>query len=79
VGSNEVANITFTFRAISWISISPEANKETAFAVLAELRNSPYFDPSPTETKFNGDISVEEPPGTFTFGIIARLKRPLKL
>ncbi|HWH71147.1 MAG TPA: hypothetical protein VNT26_17300, partial [Candidatus Sulfotelmatobacter sp.] len=77
--TNEVATITFTFRAVSLSSVRPEANKETAFSVLNEIRNSPLFDPDPEETKFNGDVGNEEPPGTFTFGIIARLKRPLKL
>ena len=50
-----------------------------AYTVLAELRNSPLFDPSPEETKFCGDVGNEEPPGTFTFCVSARLKRPLKL
>lgn len=83
-GSNEVATVTITFRAVSLSNIKPDANKEIAFAVLTEIRNSPLFDPDGQETKFvvNADgrqISDEEAPGTFTFGVVARLKRPLKL
>jgi hypothetical protein len=66
-----------TFRAISLTKSSPSANTETAFAVLNELRSSPMFDPK--ETEFSGNISPDEPPGTFTFPISIKLKRPLKL
>ena len=31
------------------------------------------------ETRDTGGISPDEPPGTFTFGVTAKLKRPLKL
>ena len=37
-------------------------------------------DPDPEETKIpSGDVGNEEPPGTFTFVVTAKLKRPLKL
>ena len=74
---NEIASIQATFRAISQTSVSPDANKETAFALLNELKNSPMFDAE--ETKFAGDIGSDEPPGTFTFAVNIKLKRPLKL
>ena len=77
--TSESSSVSITFRAVSWTSISPEANKETAYTVLAELRNSALFDPNPEETKFCGDVGSEEPPGTFTFCVVAKLKRGLKL
>jgi hypothetical protein len=76
-GTNGV--VTMTFRAISLINTSgrPEANQETAYQALAEIANSPLFDPA--QTRFASDIGTEEPPGTFTFSITAKLKKPLKL
>jgi hypothetical protein len=47
------------------------------FSVLNEIRNSKLFDPA--ETKDNGNIGNEEPPGTFTFGITAGLAHPFKM
>ena len=84
-GTNEISSITVTFRAVSHTKIAVDANKELAFAVLAELRNCPLFDGDERATKFivnpatNSQISEEEPPGTFTFGVQIELKRPLKL
>jgi type IV pilus assembly protein PilM len=72
--TNDVVDITF--RAISGSSVSPEANKQLAFQVLDEIKSSASFS---TNSAFSGDIGNEEPPGTFTFKISARLKRPLKL
>ncbi len=81
--TNEVATITIMFRAISLTAATgqPEANKGVSYAVLDEIRASSLFDPDPAETRFpgSGGISADEPPGTFTFSIVARLKRPLKL
>ncbi|HSU54307.1 MAG TPA: type IV pilus assembly protein PilM [Candidatus Dormibacteraeota bacterium] len=73
----EISMMDITFRAVSWNSISVEANKQTAYQVLDELRNSPYFDS--TNTVLTTDISADEPPGTFVFGVRATLKKPLKL
>jgi type IV pilus assembly protein PilM len=78
-GSNEVATITLTLRAIGLNSVDASADKNTVYRVLDELRNCPMVDSDPQETRDNGSISPEEPPGTFTFGVIVRLKRPLKL
>ncbi|MEY2427324.1 MAG: type pilus assembly protein PilM [Verrucomicrobiota bacterium] len=76
----ETSSITITFRAVSWTAISPDANKATAIAVVDELRSSPMFDSSPDETRIpSGDVGNEEPPGTFTFVVVAKLKRPLRL
>lgn len=75
-GTNKV--ITITFRAVSLTRVSnqPEANKAIAYAVVDELRSSPLFDPE--NTKFASDVGNEEPPGTFTFTVSAKLKRELK-
>jgi hypothetical protein len=75
--TNEVHSISLTFRAISLQSASAAANTELAFTVLNELRASPLFDDK--KTQFSGNISADEPPGTFTFGVNVKLKRPLKL
>ncbi len=75
VGTNGV--ISITFRAISLTSASADANFQLAFTVLNELKNSPLFDPKDTE--FSGNIGADEPPGTFTFQVKAKLKRPLNL
>jgi type IV pilus assembly protein PilM len=78
-GSNEVATITLTLRAIGLNSVDASADKTTVYTVLNEIRNCPLVDPDPQETHDNGTITAEEPPGTFTFGVVVRLKRPLKL
>jgi type IV pilus assembly protein PilM len=75
--TNEIATISVTFRAISLTAISPSADTDMAFAVLNELKASPYFDPE--ETQFAGNIGNPEPPGTFTFPVSLKLKKPLKL
>jgi type IV pilus assembly protein PilM len=81
VNTNEISSVTIIFRAVSLTTVSgqPEANKETAYAVLEQIRQSPPFDSNPQETKFSVDPSGDEPPGTFTFSVVARLKHPLKL
>jgi hypothetical protein len=75
--TNQVAVIGVTFRAISLSNVSPSANTDTAYAVLNELKACPLFDPE--HTQFTGNIGADEPPGTFTFGVNIKLKRPLKL
>ena len=78
--TNEVATLTLTFRAVSLKEVSGQADsdKGIAYAVLQELQNSPLFDPDPQETKTDSEVTYDES-GTFTFRIIARLRRPLKL
>ena len=68
----DVETIDFTFRGISGTSVSPAANKNIAFQVLDEIKSSTYFDA--TNTIFNGEIGADEPPGTFTFKVTAKLK-----
>jgi type IV pilus assembly protein PilM len=78
--TNEVATMTLTFRAVSLKDVSgqADADKGIAYSVLQELQNSPLFDPDPQETRTDSEVTYDEN-GTFTFRIIARLKRPLKL
>jgi type IV pilus assembly protein PilM len=77
--SNEVDTINLTFRAVSLTQITgqADANKEIFYSVLNELKASPYF--VAEETRDTSPISPDEPPGTFTFGVAAKLKHPLKL
>jgi type IV pilus assembly protein PilM len=76
--TNEVDTITVTFRAVSLTSIQPDANKQMAFSVLKELQDdTQYFDKD--DTVFTTEISPEEPPGTFSFGVSVKLKKPLKM
>ena len=79
--TNELATLTLTFRAVSLKNVTgqADADKGIAYTVLQELQSSPLFDPDPQETHTEGDVANDEQTGTFTFSIIARLKRPLKL
>ena len=79
--TNEIAALTITFRAVSLKNVSgqADADKGIAYTVLQELQNSSKFDPDPQETRTDSDVTNDEQTGTFTFSIIARLKRPLKL
>jgi hypothetical protein len=85
-----IDTVKIGFRAVGLNWVSPAADKEIAFEVLNEIRSSEYFDASKTMPV--SDISPEvplnqegkypaagEPPGTFSFKIVAKLKRPLKL
>jgi hypothetical protein len=85
-----VDKLNITFRAVGLDRVSSEADQELAFNVLNEMRSSPYFDA--THTYGVGEVSREVPlseppvksdgletPGTFSFKIVAKLKRPLTL
>jgi hypothetical protein len=85
-----VDKLNITFRAVGLNRVSSDADQELAFNVLNEMRSSPYFDA--TNTYGVGEISREVPlseppvksegletPGTFSFKIVAKLKRPLTL
>jgi hypothetical protein len=79
--TNEIATLTLTFRAVSLRNVTgqADADKGIAYTVLQELQNSPLFDPDPQETRTDSEVNPDEQTGTFTFSLIARLKRPLKL
>jgi hypothetical protein len=74
--TNELATFTVTFRAVS---LASDAKKQMVYSVIDEIKASPsgLFDPE--ETKPSGNVSEDEPPGTFTFGITVGLKHPIKL
>ncbi len=84
-----VDKLSITFRAMGLNRVSSEADQELAFNVLNEIRSSAYFDA--TNTFGVGEVSQEVPlgepvkseggetPGTFSFKIVAKLKRPLTL
>jgi hypothetical protein len=76
-GNKGGARLNITFRAIGHNNVSPTANTETALEVLNGIKSSDYFDAA--ETKANGDIGAEVSPGTFSFRIATKLKRPLTL
>ncbi len=78
--SNEVSTIKLVCRAVSLSSAIADANTTTAFTFLHELEASPFSSVDPKDpTRFDGGIGTDEPPGTFTFSVIWKLKRPLKL
>jgi hypothetical protein len=77
---NEITAIAVVFRGVSLNSSeAPNANKEIAFDVQREIRASPWFDPDPQKTELTGEVSPVDGSGTFGFGMMLTLKRPLKL
>ena len=72
-GTNDPAAIKVIFRGVSLEHLSPNANKDIAFAVQNELKTSPLFDPAKTE--LDGDIKPDETNLTFSFGLQLSLKR----
>lgn len=77
--TNEIGSFTVTFRAVSLNAVGAEANKTVLYTVIDEIKASPLFDSDPNETKPSGNLSADEPPGTFTFAVDVKLKRPIKL
>ena len=79
--TNEISNLTITFRAVSLKGVSgqADADKNMAYDVLQELQSSPFFNPDPQETHTTSEVINDEQTGTFTFTIAAKLAHPLKL
>ena len=77
--ANEISSFEITCRAVSLASASATIPNQTiAFAVLNELQaRTNYFDPA--GTAFNGNISADDPNGTFIFVLTVKLKQPIKL
>jgi type IV pilus assembly protein PilM len=71
--------VTFVCRAVDVSAISGDsaAGPETAYAVEAEFKASPVFDPKATQ--LSGQINPVDANGTFTFGLTATLANPLHL
>ena len=75
-GTNEIATIKISFKAIGLNAVQPDADKEIVYSVLNEIKNSPLFDPDPEP----GQIQAEDATtGTFSFPVTVGLKRPFKL
>jgi len=74
--ANDAPTIMLVCRAVSLSSAVASGNTDLAFAFLSELKTSPLVDPE--KTAFSGNIGADEPPGTFTFGVTVKLKRPPK-
>jgi type IV pilus assembly protein PilM len=73
VATNDPNGITVTFRGVSLDHISPNANKEIAFAVQNELKASPLFEPQKTELTAD-PIRIDETNLTFSFTMILSRK-----
>ncbi len=56
-----MASFSVTFRAVSLTRAAnqPEANKTLAYDVVAEIRNSPLFDPDPEATSFQAILPMK--------------------
>jgi type IV pilus assembly protein PilM len=74
--TNQPGTINLVCRAVSLTGVDPSANTEIAYAVENELRACSDFDPK--ATALTGQISSDDPSGTFTFGVSVVLKNPLK-
>src|SRR5882757_3699335 len=83
----EAQTLTMTFRAVGLNRVSPAADQEIAFNVLNEIKSSEYFDASKTieASDITAEVPLSDqpvaaglgaPPGTFSFRIVAKLKRP---
>jgi len=62
---------------LSRATLDVTADQQAAREVLKQIQSSPLFDAAATD--FSGKLSDEEPPGTFTFNIAAKIKKPLEL
>jgi len=84
-----VDTLKISFRAVGLNRVSPGADQEIAYNVLNEIKSSPFFDASKTmASDITSEVPLSEPPakagsaeplGTFSFKIVAKLKRPLTL
>jgi type IV pilus assembly protein PilM len=66
--------ISLTCRAVSLQNVDASANSGMAYAVQNELQSCQYFDPK--TTTLMGNISSDDPNGTFTFGVTVTLLNP---
>ena len=76
--TNEVDTITMMCRAVDVSATGgPSATTDMAFAVRDALKESPMFDKE--ETQLTSAVSPTDDHSTFTFNVIVKLKKPLKL
>jgi len=74
---NEISTLRVLCRGVNLAHVAPAANTDVAFALETELKNLALLDPE--GTALQGDLTVDDATGTFTFGMTFKLKRPLKL
>lgn len=73
--STQASNsILLVCKAVSLNSVDASANSEMAYAVENELKACKFFDPK--TTALAGNISSDNPDGTFTFGVNVTLQTP---
>jgi type IV pilus assembly protein PilM len=72
-----VINLVCRAVDVSAFSGDSAAGPETAYAVEAEFKGSPMFDPKATQ--LSGQVNPVDANGTFTFGLTATLANPLHL
>jgi type IV pilus assembly protein PilM len=72
--------LTLVCRAVSLTKIvDPSANnKDVAYSVRDQIASSPMVDPDAKNTQLVGEISPEDPVGTFTFTMSVTPSNPLK-
>ena len=68
------ASVLLVCRAVSLQNVDASANSDIAYAVENELQACKYFDPK--ATTLAGNISSDDPNGTFTFGVNVTLSPP---
>jgi type IV pilus assembly protein PilM len=75
VGSTQAgATMLLVCRAVSLNTVDASANSDIAYAVENELQACKSFDPK--TTTLAGNISSDDPNGTFTFGVTVTLSPP---
>lgn len=82
--TNEISVVTLHCRAVSLVGVNASANNTIVFSFLDELKSSPLTAEDPKDakepqTRIDGELGQEQPPGTFTFKVIWKLRRPMKL
>ncbi len=74
---NTVDTIQILCRSVNLSAYAaPSANTDIAYATERLLKADPMFDKDATQ--LSGPINVDDPTGTFTFGVNLKLKKPLK-
>jgi type IV pilus assembly protein PilM len=82
--TNEISEVTLRLRAVNMVNVNASANNTIVFSFIEELRSSPLTaeevkGAKEPATRIDGEMGAEEAPGTFTFKVIWKLRRPMKL
>ena len=75
-GTNEIAILSIVCRGVSLERIAPAGDNDLIFTLKNEIAASPMFVAEGTELQ---PLKREENSPTFTFGMLLKLKRPLKV